>query len=426
MSSMGLYSRLQQLEEDGRPIRVGIVGAGDFGTGIICQTSQMKGIEVTITADVDVQSALSAYQLCGLKEEDIAIVDSLSKAKVAMDRGKRVIVEDASILTQCPIDVVVDVTGVPAVGAFVAYHSILNGKDVVMVNVEADVLVGPILKRLADSAGVVYTLADGDQPSLIKGLYDWAKTLAFQIIVAGKGMREDISPESFQPTKNQIEMASVANMTGLVPDVRGMHRPSIAVPEVPQVFSLKENGGILNRSGVVDFVNCLSEDGKTVVEPHLANGVFLVVASEHPQTLKIMSGKGIFMSENGKNGIIYRPHHLCGVEAPISIAKAAILKQPTGAPIREPVAEVIAIAKRDLKTGERIVSQYGDEGSNIVGLIERFEVAKEEHLLPAGLADGVKMRVDARKGTPITYGMLQGAGTSFSWKLRELQDAQTP
>jgi len=416
-----IYERLQQLEESGKSIKVGVVGAGDFGTGLICQISQMKGMEVSIIADLNLQSAFNAYQLYGFRKEDIIIATSPSKAKSAMEKRKPVIVEDAFILTQCPIDVVVDATGIPTVGAFIAYHSILNGKHVVMVNVEADVLVGPILKRLADSAGVVYTLADGDQPSLIKGLYDWAKTLGLQIVVAGKGTREDFDPNSFNPTKSQIEMASVANMTGLVPDIRGMHRPSLTIPEIPEIFSLKQEGGILEKTGVVDLVNCLSEDGKIVTEPHLADGVFLVVTSEHPQTLKVMSRKSIFMSKNGKNVLIYRPYHLCGVEAPMSIAKAAILKQPTGAPMGKPVSEVVAIAKKDLRMGEKI---DGIKGSNIMGLIERFEIAKEKHLLPLGLADRVRVRIDVRKGTPITYDMLQEKGDSFSWKLRELQNAQ--
>lgn len=420
-----LYERLQQLEESGKPIRVGVVGAGDFGTSFICQIAQMKGMEVSIVADINVQNALNAYHLSGFKKEDIVTLDSLSRARGAMDRGKRVIVEDAFILPQCPIDVVVDITGIATFGAFIAYHSILNNKHVVMVNVEADVLAGRILKRLADNAGVVYTLADGDQPALIKELYDWAKTLGLQIVAAGMGSKCIATLEkgvSGSPTKHQIEMASVANMTGLVPDIRGMHEPYATIPEVPQLFSLKEDGGILETTGIVDMVHCRSKDLKTVIEPYLANGVFLVVTSEHSETLKVMSTKSLPMSKNGKNGLIHRPYHLTGVEAPMSVAKAAILKQASGAPIGKPVAEVIAIARRDIKKGEEIDGVV--TGENIMGLIERFEIAKEEHLLPLGLAYEVKVKVDVSEGTPISYDMLEEKGNSFAWTLRELQDLE--
>jgi predicted homoserine dehydrogenase-like protein len=422
---------LQELEGRKEPIRVGIVGAGDFGGTMVCQISQMRGIEVPIVGDIDVERAKNVYLSSGVDERDMVVADSISKARSALERGKKVIAEDGLIVTECPLDVVVDATGEPRAGALIAYNSILNGKHMVTVNVEADVVVGPMLGRLAESAGLVYAVVDGDQPGSIMTMYDWAVGLGFEVAAAGKGTRlypefanrEEPSKqvvEYLDGSKSQIEMASVANMTGLIPDVRGMHKPSAKLADVPKIFSLKEDGGILENKGVVDFINCMSQDGKTLVEPLLADGIFLVVACGHPRTLEVMARKGVVMGAGGKNGLLYRPFHLVGVEAPMTIVNAALFGMAAGTPMRSLIVDIVTVAKRRIRAGEII----GGLGSDSVrGEIERRGVAKKENLLPIGLSERAMAKVDIEEGTAITYDMVEPDRDSFLFKLRELQNA---
>ena len=212
------------------------------------------------------------------------------------------------------VDVVVEATGVPAVGAQMAYAAITHNKHVVMVNVEADVTVGPILRSLADSAGVVYTLVDGDQPGCTMNMVEWSRTLGFEIVAAGRGTiyfaddfegTPDTVPQRFgfseemmerrtintkmynsfrDGTKAQVEMTALANAAGLVPDVRGMHEPSVNLADIPQAFSLRSEGGLLSRHGVVELANSVAEDGKTMLPNPLSMGVFVVIRTEHPFT----------------------------------------------------------------------------------------------------------------------------------------------
>ena len=447
---MMINTQLAKLESEGKRIKVGLVGAGRFGTSIVSQVSQMKGMDISIIADINPQKAIDAYGHYGLEASEICETNCVNVANQNIEKKKAVITTDSVLVTKCMVDVVVEATGALNSGAIVAYNSILNGKHIVMVNVEADVLLGRILKRLADSAGVVYTITDGDQPGVIMGMYDWAMTLGFSVIAAGRGTkrypfdREGIPDEAFERfgysegqvermklnpqmynsfrdgTKAQIEMTSVANMAGLVPDVRGMHEPSVSIKELPTVFSLKKDGGILSQKGVVEPANCIAVDGKSELPSNIAIGVFVIIASPHPFTQEDMAFYGLHVSANPKNGLIYRPYHLCGIEAPLSIAKAVLFKQATGAPIDSPVADVITVAKKNLKAGEIL---DGSGGYTVSGLIERAEIVKREELLPLGLAYGVPVTRDIAKGEPLTYDMVVLDESSFALKLRRLQDS---
>jgi len=319
-----------------------------------------------------------------------------------------------------------------------------------MVNVETDVTVGPFLKRLADSAGVVYTLVDGDQPGVTMNIVEWARTLGFEIVAAGRGTvfygddragTPDTAPARFgfseemierrtinlkmfnsfrDGSKAQIEMTALANMTGLAPDVRGMHEPSLNIADIPRTFSLREEGGILSQQGVVELANSVAEDGETMLSSPLGMGVFVVIRTEHPFIQEDLTSYHLHPGGNGKNFLLYRPYHLVAVEAPISIAKAALYGQPTGAPLPRPVAEVVTVAKRDLNQGEQL---DGSGGYTVNGLIEKAEIARAENLLPLGLASGVKLKQDIAQGTAITYDMVELDEDSFVLKLRRLQDA---
>ncbi|RMF94155.1 MAG: hypothetical protein D6736_00575, partial [Nitrospinota bacterium] len=295
----------------------------------------------------------------------------------------------------------------------------------------------------------VYTLVDGDQPGVTMNMVEWARTLGFEIVAAGRGtilyaddrtgtpdtvpMRFGFSEEmikrrtinlqmfnSFRDgSKAQIEMTALANMTGLPPDVRGMHEPSVNIPDIPRVFSLKEEGGILEREGVVELANSVAEDGKTLLPFGLKGGVFVVIKTDHPFIQEDLVGYHVHAGGKG-NFLLYRPYHLVAIEAPLSIVKAALYGQPTGAPLGKPVAEVITVAKRNLKQGERL---DGSGGYTVNGLIERAEIARAERLLPLGLAYGVTLKQDVAQGEAITYDMVELNEDSFLLKLRRLQDA---
>ena len=441
---------LQELAADDNPIRVGIIGAGKFGAGLVAQLSRMEGVEASLIADLDLDRARYAYTASQIPEEEIVTVESVLEADQAIYDGQPAVTQDGLLLTLVDqIDVVVEATGVPAVGARMAYTAIQNGKHVVMVNVEADVTVGPILSRMADSAGVVYTLVDGDQPGATMNLVEWATTLGFEIVAAGRGtiFYEDDrtgTPEtvparfgfdeemlarrtinlkmynSFRDgSKAQLEMTALANMAGLVPDVRGMHEPSANLADIPRLFSLREEGGLLSQHGVVELANSIAADGKTMLPNPIRMGVFVVVRTEHPFTQEDLASYYVHVGGEGKNFLLYRPYHLVAVTAPISIVKAALYGVPTGAPLYPPTAEVIAVAKRDLKLGEVL---DGSGGYTVNGLCEKAIVARAEKLLPLGLADGARLKQAVPQGTAITYDQVE-LKDSFALTLRRLQDA---
>ena len=442
---------LAQRQVENRPIRVGVIGTGKFGAGLVAQISQMKGMETSVIADINLDHARYAYASVGIPASELVVTESSSAVDDAIRSGTPAIIEDALALTRSElVDVVVEATGVPAVGARTAYEAISNGKHVVMVNVEADVTVGAILRRHADSAGVVYTLVDGDQPGVTMNIVEWAKTLGFEIVAAGRGTiyladdfegTPDTVPERFgfsqemlerrtinlkmyntfrDGTKAQVEMTALANAAGLVPDVRGMHEPSANLEDIPRLFSLREEGGLLSRHGVVELANSVAEDGRTPLQNPLNMGVFVVARTEHPFTQEDLRSYYVHPGGDGHNYLFYRPYHLVAVAAPMSIAKAALYGVPTGSPLPTPTAEVITVAKRDLQAGERL---DGGGGYTVNGLCERADVARAENLLPLGLASGSVLIQDVAKGTAISYDRVEEIQDSFIARLRRLQDA---
>ena len=316
---------LAKRASENNPIRVGIIGTGKFGAGLVAQLSQMRGIEASAIADINLDHAKHAYTASSVPADAIKVVHNVEGLNGAIHSGKRAITEDGLLLPQSDlVDVVVEATGVPEVGAHMAYHTLTHNKHLVMVNVEADVTIGPYLSRLADTAGVVYTLVDGDQPGVTMNIVDWAKALGFEIVAAGRGTvfygddREgtpDTVPERFgfsqemierrtinlkmfnsfrDGTKAQVEMTALANMTGLPPDVRGMHEPSLNLSQIPQAFSLREEGGLLSQHGVVELANSVAEDGITPLDSPLRMGVFVVIRTDHPFTQEDLAGYHLY------------------------------------------------------------------------------------------------------------------------------------
>ncbi len=386
-------------------------------------------MRVVAVGDRQPEPAVRALVDSGYAEDRIEICDTSAQARRAMEAGKAAVLLDAARLAELPVDAVCDVTGDPIFGAEIAFRTIQEGKHMVVVNIESDVGIGPLLSREAARAGVIYTGADGDQPSLIQGLVEWSRCLGLEVQVAGKWTTMH-PPEDYDQSdrrtdlgyldgsKNQVEMCCVANMTGLLPDRRGMHHPNVALLDMPNLFATREEGGILSQYGIVDCVNSMLPD-RSIREAHLGGGVFVQVTGANPDFLKVLRSKHVIHSTDGKRGLLYRPYHLVGIEAPMTILRAVLYGEATAAPLPAPVADVVAIAKRDLQPGDRL---DGIGGRMVRGEMERFEPARAGGLLPLCLAENVRVKCAVAKGETLTYGMLEAEGRDFMWRLRRLQD----
>src|SRR5437899_4002054 len=379
-----------------------------MGRGVVDQVATMPGMRVMAAADVDLGRAEACLRENGAEP---LVTDRLGPAQDALRRGLPVATADAGLLTQLELDALVEATGLPEVGARVAADAIDNRRHVVMLNVEADVVVGPILAERARRAGVVYTLAAGDQPGAIFGLDEWAQTLGFKVVCAGRGTvlfpddhhatadtyREQAEHNRNNPkmycsfrdgTKSQTEMAAVSNVLRMPPEVRGMHEPYCSWQDLGRVFSLDKDGGILRAVGVVDVANGVDGSGRWAHEDKLFPAIFVVVTSDHAGVRSSMGsmfepGFGGTAQQWGPNGGLFRPYHLACVEVPMSVARAVLQRRPTGDLRGGMVAELIAVAKRDLKPCDGLDGSGGDA---VYGLPERYAVSREQRLLPFAFA----------------------------------------
>ncbi|MEI3605151.1 SAF domain-containing protein [Pseudogracilibacillus sp. SE30717A] len=427
---IGINRKLAAFQKEGKRIHVGLVGAGQMGRGMVSQIEGMKGMQVSAIADINVEAVKSAFKFAGIEENKITSASSLEEANQAAENNQVVATNDYNILTKMDsIDVIVDATGVPDVGANVALQSILNKKHIVMLNVETDVTIGPLLYHMATSADVVYTGSAGDEPGSIMELYDFADAINFEIVALGKGKNNPLNLEatpdsvkeiadakkanpkmiaSFQDgTKTMVEMTAVANATGFVPDKPGMHGVSGTVKDLPKLLIPKEDGGIFSQKKVVEFVN------------GVAPGVFAIITSSSEEVNEELQYLNL---GEGPYYVLYRPYHLASLETPLSVAKAFFDHEPTIAPMNGMVAETVAVAKRDLKKGENL-DEIG--GYTVYGKIYKKEEAEQLNALPIGLVDhNVVVQKDIKKGEVITYDAVEQTKTSTIWTLRKLQDQQ--
>lgn len=422
-----VYQDLKELESRGEFVSIGLVGAGQMGTDIVSQVAEMEGVRIPVVADIDLDRAKKAYQLSGVKNSDIYQSSSKSEIEEHIAKGESVVTEDGFLLPEIEgLDVIIDATGIPKVGAKIGLDTINNQKHIVMMNVEADVVVGPILKKMADNAGVVYTGAAGDEPGAIMEIYNFAKSMGFKVVAAGKGknnpldrkanpdrVAERAKKKSTAPhmmacfmdgTKSMLEMAAVSNATGLVPDVPGMHGPTTTIEDLPKVYSLEEQGGILKNEGVVDFA--LGD---------VAPGVFVIVTTDNERVNFSMNYSK--MGE-GPNYLLYRPYHLVSLETPLSAVRAVLYNEATIAPIGDIVTEVTTIAKKDLKAGEVI---DGIGGFAVYGSVDKAEDARAKNLLPLGISDGAKLKQDVKQGEKLTLDMVELDKDSVIYELWRLQ-----
>jgi len=426
---IGLNYELEEREASGNPVRVGLVGAGQMGTDVVATTQMMQGLRIVVTADIDIERAIAAYKIARI-EGDVVVAETAEQADAAVRDGKLVAARDFRVVTdmRC-IDVMLEATGVPEIGALAALRSARAGQDLAMMNVETDITVGPILHWYAQQKGVLYALAAGDEPAACKELYDLAVSMGFTIVAAGKGKnnpldrhgtpadpriqaeaaRRGLSPnmliEFIDGSKTMIEMAAVSNATGLIPDVRGMHGPTTDRDHLNQTFALQEEGGVLTKMGVVDY-------GIGRVAP----GVFLIVRTDHPRLREAMILRDM---GNGPYYTLFRPFHLCSIEVPLTCAMLAIRKKSNMVPLNRLVSEVFAVAKRDLESGETL-DAIG--GTTYYSLIDTYENARAECLLPIGRAKGAKLTRPVKMDTPITCADVE-IKPSTVWRLRQLQEA---
>ncbi len=425
---IGLNAELKEREAAGRPVRVGLVGAGQMGTDVVATTHEMQGVRVVATADLELGRARDAYRI-GQVQGDVVEAATPAEADAAVDAGKYVAVSDYRVITAMrTVDVMLESTGVPEVGTRAALLSARNGQDLAMMNVETDITVGPLLNWYAKQRGVLYALAAGDEPAACMELYDLAESMGFTVVAAGKGKnnpldrhstptdpavqaeaaRRGLSPnmlvEFVDGSKTMIEMAAVSNATGLVPDVRGMHGPQTDRDHLHEVFRLQDDGGVLGRMGVVDY-------GIGAVAP----GVFLIVHTDHPRLREAMVLRDM---GDGPYYTLFRPFHLCSIEVPLTCAMLAIRRQSNMVPLERLTSEVFAVAKRDLAVGDTL-DAIG--GTAYYSLIDSYEVAQAEALLPIGLAAGATVTRPVAMDTPITAADV-AIKPSTVYSLRQLQD----
>ena len=421
--------KLEQLQKEGNPIKVGLIGAGQMGTDIVSQISCMVGIDVPVVVDLKKEIALNAYKIAGSDEKDIIETSDIDTASKAIREGKKIVSTDYKIATRAePIQVVIDATGSPEMGALVSFNCINHKKHIVMLNVECDVTIGPIIRQLAENAGVVYSLAAGDEPAAIIELCRFAKALGFKIIAAGKGKNNPLNiyattdqweakakernmsakmlVEFVDGSKTMVEMAAVSNATGLVPDIRGMHGPRCSIKDLLEVFCRKDQGGILEREGIVDY---------TIGD--INPGVFVIITTDNP---RLKSGLIQRDMGYGPNYLLLRPYHLCSIETPLTAVQGVIYGESSGYPLNALVSECITVAKKNLKKGE-ILDSTG--GYCYRSSIELYRVAKEENMLPVGLAQGARIKCDVERDQIITCDMVELNENSVLLQLRRLQDS---
>ncbi len=427
-----LRERLQEYEaSNGHPIWVGLVGAGQMGTGLISQMERMDGMKVVAVADVLPGRSVQAYAEASV---DAELVHSLERDARKGDEliadGGRIATQNSALLPELKnLDVIVEATGVPEVGAAVCREAILAGKHVINMNVETDATIGYYLGRLASQEGVVYSLTSGDEPGAIKELFDFADVLGFDIVSVGKGknnpldrtatpakMAEQAKEKHMSPkmlasfvdgTKTMVEMTAIGNAIGFVPEVRGGYGPRCNVEDLAKVFVPKKDGGIFDHSrGVVDYA-----------VGGVAPGVFVIITTDQPKIIADL--RYLHLNGHGHYWALYRPYHLANLETPIPIANAVLDKRSTLVTLRPPVAETIAIAKRDLKVGEMV---DGLGGYTVYGMIEKAAIAKQEAFLPIGLAPGAKIIRSVQQGQPLRYSDVALNEKQTILSLRRLQD----
>jgi predicted homoserine dehydrogenase-like protein len=423
---MNLHRMLRARAAQGRPVTVGLIGAGKFGSMFLASAQRTPGLHVAGIADLFLPRAQAALARIGWPEAQYS-APSLEAA--LKDGTTTALTEDAMALIADPrVAVIVECTGNPAAGIRHAQAAIANGKHIVMVNVEADVLAGPLLAERAKAAGVVYSMAYGDQPALVCELVDTLRTSGFPVVAAGKGTKYlphyhastpdtvwgfygltaeqaragGMNPQMFNSfldgTKSAIEMAAIANATGLLPPDDGLSFPACGTQDLPMLLRPREDGGVLARKGSVEVISSLERDGRQVVND-LRWGVYAVFEGETDYIRRCFAEYGVATDPSGRYAALWRPYHFIGLELGVSVASAALRGEPTGS-AEAWRGDVVATAKRDLQAGEVL---DGEGGAMVWGKCVPAARSLDMGALPIGLAHDVRLTRAVPKGATVGW-----------------------
>lgn len=424
----GLAKDLAARAATGRPVRIGLIGSGEMGADIVARTGMMDGIDVAAIAELCVPNAHRAVSISRHEEGHSQDAHSTDRLNSIIESGKVAITDNAGLILESGlIDVVIDATGVPAVGAEIGLGVMERGKHLIMMNVEADVTIGAYLRNEAERLGVIYSLGAGDEPSSCMELIEFVTAMGHKVVCAGKGknnplnvaampddyeaeaMRRNMNPrllvEFVDGSKTAIEMAAIGNATGLIPDVDGMHGPAAGLEELVEVLIPEKDGGILSGDGRVDYS----------IGQGVSPGVFCIIEAEHPRIHERMKdlklGAGPYYA-------FVRPYHLTSLEVPLSCARAVLHGRADMVPLRKPVIEVCALAKKALRPGATL-DQIGEYSYRAFAM--EVSRAQDAGALPAGLLSGATVTAPIDKGGLITVANAKLPDTRLV-ELRRRQD----
>jgi predicted homoserine dehydrogenase-like protein len=420
-----LFAKLAARAAAGQPVRVGVIGAGKFGSMFLSQGPRVPGMHIMGIADLDIARARQSAARVGWLEERYAAM-SFDEAR---RKGSTFITDDsAALIAADGIDLIVEATGIPDAGIRHAQLCFRNTRHVVMVNVEADALAGPLLARQAAEAGVLYSFAYGDQPALICEIVDWARAAGFEVVCAGKGTkylpiyhastpktvwghygftdqqvsRGDFNAQMFNSfldgTKSALEMAAVANACDLTPAADGLSFPPCGVDDLPSILRPRADGGVLSHKGTVEVVSSLERDSRPVSRD-LRWGVFATFEAPSDYVRQCFRQYGLKTDESGRYSVMYRPYHLIGLELGITVANIMVRGETTGH-TRGFNADAVATAKRDLAPGEML---DGEGGYMVYGKLMPAAASLAGGCLPIGLAHHLKLRRPVSAGDPLHW-----------------------
>ena len=443
---MNLFRLLQERVAEARPVTVGLIGAGKFGSMFLAQARTTPGLHVTAIADLDPDRARTALAATGWPEE----AGRAYPRPVAREQHTILLTDDAvELIAADGVEVVIDATGNPPAGLEHARAAIANGKHIVMANVEADVLAGPLLATEAHRAGLVYSMAYGDQPALICEMVDWAQASGLGVVAAGKGTKYlpsyhdstpdrvwdhyGISPEQaaeggmnpqmfnsfLDGTKSAIEMAAVSNATGLTPAPGGLEFPPAGTDQLAEVLRPRAEGGTLHHKGQVEVVSSLHRNGDPV-ERDLRWGVYVAFEAPNDYTARCFAEYGLVTDRSGRYSATYKPYHLIGLEVGVSVLSAALRGEPTGTPTGFR-GDAVAVAKRHLTAGENL---DGEGGFTVRGRLMPAGDSVAMGALPIGLAHDAPLVNDVPKGQVVTWADVKVDETGNAVKIRRDMEAR--
>ena len=422
---MNLHSMLEARAAEGKLLRVALIGAGKFGSMYLSQARRTPGIHLVAVADLDPARAKAALIGVGWPADRLG-AQSLDEARRS---GGTFLTDDTpAVIASDAVDIVIDATGSPAAGIAHVLACCKHGKHIVMVNVEADALAGPLLAKKAREAGIVYSLAYGDQPALICEMVDWARTAGFEVVAAGKGtkylpayhastpdtvwqhyglcaeeaqaggMNAQMFNSFLDGTKSAIEMAAVSNACGLTPAEDGLAFPPCGVDDLARLLKPRADGGLLTHRGQVEVISCLERDGRPVFRD-LRWGVYVTFAAGSDYVRRCFKEYGLITDASGEYSSMYKPFHLIGLELGVSVASIGLRREPTGAATAWR-GDVVATAKRALREGELL---DGEGGFTVFGKLMPAAASVAGGYLPLGLAHRVRLRSSVAAGQPLRW-----------------------